>query len=100
MVWMQAFSPSLTLRKSSTSCAVAGAASGEVKCFERRAVNHKRDRHVLRPAHAVKMIADIAKDESDFVEIGQMIERPWPRPASPRRPAATKAAIGMMAQAN
>ena len=50
------------------------AGAGSVEGLQRRAVDHESDRDVLGSAHAVKVIADIAQHEADFVEVGKMID--------------------------
>jgi hypothetical protein len=51
-----------------------GCGAAQVKCFQRRPVHDKRDRHFVRAAHAGVVVADVAHDEIDLIEIGQVID--------------------------
>ena len=50
-----------------------GRGARRVKRFECRPVHDQRDRHFVRAAHAVVVVADVAQHEIDLVEIGQVI---------------------------
>ena len=45
-----------------------------VKCLERGTVHDQLDRHLVRPAHALEMISDIAQHEGDLVEIAEVVD--------------------------
>src|SRR5712671_5375775 len=52
-----------------------GTGGGGMERPQRRAVHHKRDRHLLGPTGAFEVMIDVAQHEAGLVEVAQMIDR-------------------------